>query len=163
MSNFNSNPQGCPECGGAVITTTRWIHDAGSIDVENCYCEPTSQEQEFGAYLLNVGRDHFAVCAKHNAFRRAGSNLFSNWREMTDADFQENAKALLGMKPLGAEEAKWQYQAEVLFKSIARGCSLCSKGDIHKGSGCFWNDDHWICETCWQGLVKYFREAGPRA
>jgi hypothetical protein len=73
---------------------------------ENCYCDPIRQELEFGAYYLDVGRDHYAVCALHNAFRWVGRNLFSSWRHMTDADFRENAKTHMAMKPLTQAEAE---------------------------------------------------------
>jgi hypothetical protein len=86
-----------------------------TFDAQNCYCHPKSSEQEFGAYCLDIGRDHYAVCALHNTFRWVGSNLHSFWREMTDEDFRQNAFRLLAMKPLGRLEAEWQTRAKKLI------------------------------------------------
>lgn len=45
---------------------------------------------------LNIGRDHWFVCDAHSAKWCIGSNLFSSWREQSEASWQENAKKLAG-------------------------------------------------------------------
>jgi hypothetical protein len=45
-----------------------------------CKCDRTKRENEFGDLVLNVGRHHFAVCKLHERYRYVGSNLFSGWR-----------------------------------------------------------------------------------
>jgi hypothetical protein len=40
--------------------------------------------------IFNVGRNHWAVCHRHKTKWLVGSNLFSNWREETEADWLSN-------------------------------------------------------------------------
>ena len=44
--------------------------------------------------FVNDGRDHWFTCQTHSAKWCAGSNLFSGWREETEADWRRN-RALL--------------------------------------------------------------------
>ena len=55
---------------------------------------------------LNVGRNHWFKCDEHKTTWWVGSNLFSFWREETEADWQLNADRLDGhriVKPIYAE------------------------------------------------------------
>lgn len=47
---------------------------------------------------LNTGRDHWFVCERHRVCWCAGSNLFSTWRDQTEADWRANAAALAGFR-----------------------------------------------------------------
>jgi len=52
---------------------------------------------------FNVGRDHWCVCHEHKNKWTVGSNLFSSWRDETQAVWLENERLLrdyLGIKPL---------------------------------------------------------------
>lgn len=44
--------------------------------------------------ILNVGRDHFAVCRDHKIYWPIGSNLFSNWRNEEPEVWEENKSFL---------------------------------------------------------------------
>ena len=46
------------------------------------------------AGILNVGRDHYAVCHDCRAYQYIGSNLFSAWRNEEPADWERNEKIL---------------------------------------------------------------------
>ncbi len=47
---------------------------------------------------LNVGRDHWFICDKHRTKWCIGSNLFSSWRDETEAEWQRNAEKLAGYR-----------------------------------------------------------------
>lgn len=44
--------------------------------------------------ILNVGRNHFAVCHEHKVYWPVGSNLFSAWRDEDPATWDANRKLL---------------------------------------------------------------------
>ena len=44
--------------------------------------------------FLNVGRDHWFVCHEHKQTWCVGSNLFSGWRDQTEADWARNRETL---------------------------------------------------------------------
>jgi len=44
--------------------------------------------------ILNVGRDHFAICRKHKVYWPLGSNLISGWRNDEPATWKANKKLL---------------------------------------------------------------------
>ena len=45
---------------------------------------------------MNIGQDHWFVCDAHKRKWCVGSNLFSYWREESDAIWKENADKLAG-------------------------------------------------------------------
>jgi hypothetical protein len=44
--------------------------------------------------VLSIGRDHWFYCDEHRTKWWVGSNLFSSWREMTEAEFDANREHL---------------------------------------------------------------------
>jgi hypothetical protein len=53
--------------------------------------------------ILNVGRDHIAVCHRHKNKWQFGSNLFSSWRDENEETWQKNQRLLqdyLEVEPL---------------------------------------------------------------
>lgn len=50
---------------------------------------------------VNLARDHWAYCDLHRYAWCFGSNLFSGWREESDAIWQRNAAFLSGYKVSG--------------------------------------------------------------
>ena len=44
--------------------------------------------------ILHVGPDEFTVCHRCRVYDSIGSNLFSSWRHMTEAEFDANAATL---------------------------------------------------------------------
>lgn len=46
----------------------------------------------------NIGRDHWFYCDTHRVAWWAGSNLFSDWREETEADWQFSRDYLAGFR-----------------------------------------------------------------
>jgi hypothetical protein len=44
--------------------------------------------------VLNVGRAHLACCHTHKKYWYVGSNVFSAWREETEADWEKNKATL---------------------------------------------------------------------
>lgn len=44
--------------------------------------------------ILNVGREHFAICREHKVYWHVGSNLFSGWREEAPESWEQNKKLL---------------------------------------------------------------------
>ena len=59
---------------------------------------PCSCGGRFGDYVLNMGRVHFAVCDYCQHYWAVGSNLFSSWREETEADWMANEAKLASMQ-----------------------------------------------------------------
>ena len=51
-----------------------------------------------GDEYLNVGRDHWFICREHKTRWCAGSNLFSSWRDETQAQWDENEQLLKEFK-----------------------------------------------------------------
>lgn len=51
-------------------------------------------DEEFGDRIVNIGREHYAVCEEHRYFWHIGSNLFSAWRDETQAEWDANASEL---------------------------------------------------------------------
>ncbi|MFZ4539416.1 hypothetical protein [Propionivibrio sp.] len=49
------------------------------------------------AIILNIERNHFAVCYECGIYFIFGSNLFSAWRDESPEVWEENRKALSGM------------------------------------------------------------------
>ena len=45
---------------------------------------------------LNIGRTHVFVCHEHRVRWSVGSNLFSSWKDETQADWDANAKRICG-------------------------------------------------------------------
>jgi hypothetical protein len=43
---------------------------------------------------VNVGREHWLICTEHKKRAPIGSNLFSDWRNETEADWERNRKLL---------------------------------------------------------------------
>ena len=46
--------------------------------------------------FVNVASSHFGICNEHRVFWPIGANLFSNWREESQEDWDRNRKLLLG-------------------------------------------------------------------
>lgn len=44
--------------------------------------------------ILNIGRDHWGICRKHQVKWYIGSNLFSGWRDETDEQWRRNTYEL---------------------------------------------------------------------
>lgn len=44
--------------------------------------------------ILNVGRNHFAICRKHKVYWYVGSNLFSGWQDESPTTWEANEKLL---------------------------------------------------------------------
>lgn len=44
--------------------------------------------------VRNIGRDHWGFCTRHRFCWLIGSNLYSGWRDETDADWKRNAEFL---------------------------------------------------------------------
>lgn len=55
---------------------------------------------------VNVNRAHFFVCDTHKVFWSAGGNLFSSWRDQTEADWQHNANLLDGYREVQPKHPK---------------------------------------------------------
>jgi len=59
-----------------------------NIDVDDCLICGRATE------ILNVGREHFAVCLPCKTYRHIGSNLFSGWKFETPGDWAKNRQIL---------------------------------------------------------------------
>ena len=62
-------------------------------------------EQYFGgcpkcgkATFLNVGRHHYLTCNEHKVYWYIGANIFSGWRDETEADWLRNQSILAGRR-----------------------------------------------------------------
>ena len=73
--------------------------------------------------FVNDGRDHWFTCQTHSAKWCVGSNLFSGWREETEADWRRN-RALLNtlreVQPLPPSD---------LGPAEPQGCAYCGKSE----------------------------------
>lgn len=64
--------------------------------------EADANVQQFGGcpycgrldYFFNVGRDHWCTCETHKTKWHIGENIFSSWRNETDADWTRNSYRL---------------------------------------------------------------------
>ena len=45
---------------------------------------------------INVESDHFIVCEEHPVYWYVGSNLFSDWRDETEEEWQRSRQKLEG-------------------------------------------------------------------
>ncbi len=53
--------------------------------------------------MFNIGPDHWVVCHAHKTKWRIGSNLYSSWRDQTEADWTRNSYLLstyMTVKPI---------------------------------------------------------------
>lgn len=74
---------------------------------------------------LNVDRDHWFVCHEHKTRWCVGSNLFSGWREETEAQWRRNARELAGYREVNpvagfrrfAQDAQARYLAHKRFEA----------------------------------------------
>lgn len=66
--------------------------------------------------ILNVGREHFAICRKHQVYWPVGSNLFSGWRNDEPATWDANKQLLATFT--SADEM--QTDASQVFKAMSR-------------------------------------------
>ena len=48
--------------------------------------------------VLHIRKDHYMVCNNCDVAWYVGSNLLSSWRELSEADFENNTKKLYTMK-----------------------------------------------------------------
>lgn len=48
--------------------------------------------------LFNIGRDHFVACDNCRRFIHVGSNLMSNWRQESEAEWCRNKESVGGHK-----------------------------------------------------------------
>ena len=53
-------------------------------------------------FVLNDGREHWYVCDTHLTRWHIGSNLFSGWRNLTDAEAIEERDQLMEYRPVEA-------------------------------------------------------------
>jgi len=49
---------------------------------------------------VNIGRQHWMFCLEHKVKWLIGSNLFSSWRDETEAEWQRNAEVLEGFREI---------------------------------------------------------------
>ena len=52
---------------------------------------------------LNIGRVHWFVCHQHKKKWSVGSNLFSSWRDQTEADWEANFHRIKDYEDIGAQ------------------------------------------------------------
>lgn len=76
---------------------------------------------------VNVGRDHWGVCDEHKTKWPIGANLFSSWKEETEAQWRRNANLLESyteVEPLKADpklfeperpKSRWQVLADAAY------------------------------------------------
>lgn len=57
----------------------------------DCTCD----EYFGGGRIINVGRDHYAICDACRVYEHVGSNLFDFWRHETPEQWEENQAELL--------------------------------------------------------------------
>jgi hypothetical protein len=72
-----------------------------SLNINECKCE-----EEFGDFILNVGRQHFACCKLHETYRCIGENLFSGWLEESADLWRRNVDTLSIGRPRTPEDGK---------------------------------------------------------
>ncbi len=68
---------------------------------------------------FNVHRTHWMVCNRHKTRWLVGSNLFSSWREETEADWKENMERMGGyavIRPVNPEPVECDRCGEVGLK-----------------------------------------------
>ncbi len=58
--------------------------------------------------LINVGRNYWATCPRHNFCWCIGSDVFPDWREESEADWEWNEEFLKGMRVV--RPSNWAYQ-----------------------------------------------------
>ena len=112
---------------------------------------------------LNIGANHYNVCDVHRVFWSIGANLFSSWKEETEADWQRN-KELLGqyseVKPFHTmiRDVRWsaRIENEVILRpnncATHETCALCNcyeRADSPlmaalEGTG------RWVCLPCFE-------------
>lgn len=94
--------------------------------------------------ILNVGREHFAVCHADKVYWPLGSNLFSGWRDEDPAVWQANRKLLATYQDV-TEPPKPKYPRPALASlgdCLADTASFVPHG-FTKITGCtesFWRD-----------------------
>ena len=80
------------------------------------------------AVILNVSRDHHAVCHDCRAYWHVGSNLFSAWRNEEPADWELNKKILAIYKNVSADYERLaqytQYLDSLPLKEAANALTL---------------------------------------
>ena len=63
-------------------------------------------------FLYHVGRDEFMACPDHLLAWGIGSNLFSAWHDMTEAQFEENKSFLSRCEMIAPPECTCKEDAE---------------------------------------------------
>ncbi len=76
---------------------------------------------------VNVGRNHWNLCDEHKTKWPIGANLFSSWKEETEAHWRRNANLLEGytqVEPISADpklfeperpKCRWQVLADAAY------------------------------------------------
>jgi hypothetical protein len=89
-----------------------------------------------GAYR-NLGREHWFYCPEHKCKWHIGANLFSAWKDESEAVWQENAKYLsdfLVIEPVGdlreTEDWKSGKRAEILDRVAKRNQIAVAAEDV---------------------------------
>ena len=84
--------------------------------------------------FLNIGRDHWGICRKHQAKWYIGSNLFSGWRDETEEDWLRNSYKIAGYRQVEPIfPAYWTASANkssakiISFPGAARNSSLVGR------------------------------------
>ena len=79
------------------------------------YCPLCDNEP---AEILNVGREHYAICHNCRAYWHVGSNLFSAWRNEEPAVWECNKKLLAIYKNANAADSERQTQYMGYLESL---------------------------------------------
>ena len=80
---------------------------------------------------LNVGRSHWFVCDAHRTKWFIGENLFSSWRDESEADWRRSAEKLAGhreVKPIYPEPTEEERRQKAKHEAWSAECKRIDKG-----------------------------------
>jgi hypothetical protein len=99
------------------------------------YCHEQSSAEHFGVCptcrktdgFLNVNNSHWFVCDEHKVCWLVGENLFSNWREESEADWKRNREKLEAYKvvePAQFSDALLEANAADALRAVQSECRV---------------------------------------
>lgn len=126
-----------------IILALRQVGEEHQKEAEALRSKITTDEYFGGCPLCgqsdgyrNIGRDHWFLCNTHKTKWNIGSNLFSGWRDETEATWRDNARLLEGyteVEPIHPEPTEedlrareeheaWRAEADRIDKGFGVVC-----------------------------------------
>ena len=95
--------------------------------------------------ILNLRRDHWACCHADKKRWCVGSNLFSSWREESEADWQRNYEQIKDYEDVES----WHPHSTVGRPTTGKAsCAICDGAAVPVGEFMFFGEGRPICIKC---------------